>query len=191
MPVKALCCAFAPVRPTKCKEINVRRFRRSVVIGIVLGASARYVMPDHRAKHSPRSLSGGTLFGVDSTPLWKRLQESVPIPAHCYTNFMLVLTSTLLPDVMRSQDKLAPLLLRNAPVACFAINVLTWGRLGYLHEDQAGYGRTAAVFVASWAAQIAMRHALSLAPLPTPWPTLSGAVFGLLGAKTVYDVRHT
>lgn len=72
------------------------------------------------------------------------------------------------------QDKLAPLLLRNAPVACFAINVLTWGRLGYLHEDQAGYGRTAAVFVASWAAQIAMRHALSLAPLPTPWPTLSG-----------------
>lgn len=74
------------------------------------------------------------------------------------------------------QDKLAPLLLRNAraAAACFALNALSWAHLGHFVETEAGPIRTAAVWVAACAAQTAARRALSLAPIPAPWPKLSG-----------------
>ena len=74
------------------------------------------------------------------------------------------------------QDKLAPLLMRNAPAAavCFALNALVLAHLGHFMESEAGAIRTAAIWAAACAAQTAIRRALTLAPIPAPWPKLSG-----------------
>ncbi|KAL3158533.1 hypothetical protein ABBQ38_010759 [Trebouxia sp. C0009 RCD-2024] len=119
-----------------------------------------------------------------------RVVQSVMDFMYPYTNCMLALTSlgfaASLPDVVRNQDKLAPLLLRNAPAAatCFALNAVLWQGLGHFFEKNGPGGTnilgapTAPICEAACVAQRATSSVLSLAPLSCFfWNRISGGLF--------------